>query len=236
MGATLATLVNRVQTNYDETGTDNTSEAEIKQWIQEAHNRLAETGYLEGQVTAELKDGQMKYDVSGWIGTSSDRQIWKLLNVEIRHDAGTTWYRLKPKAWDEIRRQFDGVEVTSSTGTFASYSNESNPAWYCWHKQYLYLWPPPSYGEAVGLRLTFEAIELIDDDTDATHLPTKGEDAVIAYSIAQWYGKDRNGQMHSYYAQQFEAKKQELQGWLDSNRSTYPERIASSERRDISRG
>ena len=233
MGATLATLVNRVQDNAGETGIEFCTEAEIKQWIQEAHNRLAETGYLEWQVTAELKDGQMKYDVSGWIGTSSDRQIWKLLNVEIRHDAGTTWYRLKPKAWDEIRRQFDGVEVTSSTGTFDSYSNESNPAWYCWHKQYLYLWPPPSYGEAVGLRLTFEAIELIDDDTDATHLPTKGEDAVIAFCLAMRAMKDGDARMHGYKMGEFNRLMGELQGWYDSNRSTIPERIAPSERRGL---
>ena len=68
MGATLQALIDRVQNNYDETGTTNTSEAEIQQWIQEAMVRLADTGYLIAEMTTSLADGQLKYDISGWIG------------------------------------------------------------------------------------------------------------------------------------------------------------------------
>lgn len=233
MGATLATLVNRVQDNAAEPGIEFSSEAEIKQWIQEAHNRLAETGYLEAQMTASLANGQLKYDVSGWIGSSSDRQIWQLINVEVRHDAGTAWYRLRPKSFDEIRRQIDGTEITNTSGTFDSYAGEGNPNWYCWHGQYLYLWPPPSYDEDVALRLTFYAIELIDDDTDATHLPPKGEDAVITYCLAMRAAKDGDKQTHNYRMNEFERLSREMQGWYNSNRSTYPEMIAPSQRRGL---
>jgi len=233
VGATLATLVDRVQNNAAETGIEFSTESEIKQWIQEAHNRLAETGYLESQMTTSLADGQMKYDVSGWIGTNSDRQIWKLIDVEIREDAGTTWYKCTPMSWAEIRKYLNGVEITDTSGTFDSYSAESNPRRYCWHGQYLYLWPPPSYDEDVALRLTFYAIELIDDDTDTTHLPPKGEDAVVTYCLAMRAMKDGDKQTHNYHMGRFEGFWREIQGWYDSNRSTYPEMVAPSERRSL---
>ena len=129
------------------------------------------------------------------------------------------------------------MEITSSTGTFDSYSNESNPYRYCWHGQNLYMWPPPSYDEDVALRLTFAAIEKIPSTaTTAMNLPILGEDAVVAYCIAMWHGKDNNTRDKSYYMQQFEAKKRELIGWLDSARSDYPEGMLPSEWRDIARG
>lgn len=217
MGSTLSALVDRVQNNYGETSTAFTEEPEIKQWIQEAHNDLAETGYLVAEATISLVDGQENYDISGTTATN-EYKIHTLLDVSILHDGGTQWYRIKPRHFERIKHSYDGTEKTDGT-----FSNESTPAWYAWVGPYLYLDPPPSYDETNGLKLMFYAIETIDDDTDTTHLPWIGEEAVVDYCIAMWAAKDNNVPKHQYYLQRYDEKKSKMRGWLKTNRSNVPQ-------------
>ena len=230
MAASLSDFVSRVQNDYGETSTAFVGETQIQRWVQEAHNHLADTGYLISTMTASLVDGQINYDISGWIGTSSNRQVVRLLRVETRRDAGTQWYKTDPIDWDRLRALWDAREVTNTSGVTQNFSSEGNPTKYCWYKQYLYLWPVPSYDEDVALRLTFDAIELVSEANWTTGLPVKFEPAVVDFCMAMWHRKAGHHREYQFYKGEFEMKKSALSVWLRDSRHDEPELIEEYDR------
>jgi len=225
VGATLATLIDRVQTNFGETGTAYTTEAEIRQWIQEAHDRLADTGYIVAQATTDLVANQENYDITTATATNAYRII-RLVDVQYLKDGDTTWHKLQPAKWEDIRAWYDSTESTAGT-----WSSSGEPAYYCWYGAHLYLYPVPSYDETGGLQLTFMAAQLLDEDTDTTRLPREYEVLPIDYAIAQWCRKDGRADLEQYYMARFMDGESRLKSWLRGGRDNKVRMISMDDTR-----
>lgn len=215
MGATRAELRARIQKRYGETGTTWTEEDEINQWIQEAHDYIAEqTSYSKDVQYAQLVAYQDRYDVS-------DLAIVAIEDVLIAQSATETrYYRIEPIPWMDYLANHDGQDGVGNTG------RSGTPTSYCLRGKYLYVDPAPDYTTTgdnttytYGIKLMFATRPVMDEDTDETDLPPTYEKLVVWYGLAEWCGKDGRPDREQFYRQKLDAGIAEFMGKLKRSRA-----------------
>ena len=223
MGATRSTLRDRIRNAYRETSGVNTTDGEVNQWIQQAHDDLAETKYYKRVVTASLAEDQEDYDVSAL-------QIIELDQVAILqdgdYDASGTYKYIIPLPYWKYKKWMRSIETAPGGGASGVPTTTGTPTHYALDGKYAYLYPCPSYDEDEGLKLTFAGCQLMDEDADTTELPRQFEYLVTCYGLSKWYEKDDNPQVASYHMGMFLQGKQKLYGYVDSMKISGPSRIA----------
>ena len=126
-----------------------------------------------------------------------------------------------------------GQELYNSTPSMSSTGDP--PTHWCWHGDYLYLFPCPETGITDGLAMTAAVAQIFDADTNVTTLPQQFEVAVVYYGCMRQQQKERvaggHGKMLEYWRQEYERKKRELAEWTKGARTSGPERIPSPDER-----
>jgi hypothetical protein len=236
MGATREELRDRIRNRYAETSTNFTSDAEINQWIQEAHDEAARrTHYYKETQYAQFVAGQHAYNVT-------DIHILQLEDVQIADsDTATRYKRITPKTWEQYLELTDnhiGAGATASAQT----DDEGTPSYYCLHGDLLYFSPAPDYATTgdnttycYGMKLLIATRELLDEDTDETNLPVEFEKLPVWYGLAEWYGKDDQQRQEQYYRDKFDMGSDQLLEAMRKQKVRGTRRIATDEERDMRR-
>jgi len=229
MGSARSTLRTNFQNQYSETGVEWTTAAEINIWIQEAHDLIGERApYYTLTATTPLVANQYRYADSD---STNNFYPLRVESVERLDDSGTTYYGLLwMPHWQYLKRMGSKFTTTNplSTGT---------PSHWTWHGGYIYLYPCPSYAEAAGLRVTAVARDILDEDTDTTHLPAQYERLVIFYCLYKAYTKDDQIEKGRYYLGEFETGVGQLRAWLQSGtRVSTPTRLPTADERRVRLG
>ena len=143
MGATRATLRGYIEDRYGEDSGASAwiTSAEVNQWIQEAHNELAETGYYKDDITTGLVDEQWDYDISGENIIEIER-AWRL-DDGTQNTAG--YKELRPLPYWKLKKWTRGSETAPGGSLGGEATTQGPPTHYCWHGKYVYLWPSPNY-------------------------------------------------------------------------------------------
>ncbi|GAG49113.1 unnamed protein product, partial [marine sediment metagenome] len=200
---------------------------EVNQWIQEAHNELAETKYYKDDITTDLVDEQWDYDISA-LNIMEIERIWRL--EDGGYDAGSAYLELKPIPYHQLKRWTAAMETAPGGDAGGVNTSEGSPSHYCWHGDFIYLYPSPNYDEVEGLRLEIACCQTMDEDTDTTNLPFQFETLITYYGLAQAYAKERNVGLTQYYLMKFDEGKGRLSEYVTALKGGYPERIDNRRR------
>jgi hypothetical protein len=224
LGATRATLRSRIEKRYGEDAGASVwiTESEVNQWIQEAHNELAETKYYKDDITTPLVDDQWDYDVSA-LNIIEIERAWRL--EDGAYAAGTAYRELMPLPYHQLKRWTSAMETAPGGGGSGVNTSEGTPTHYCWHGKYVYLYPSPNYAEVEGLRLEVTCCQTMDEDTDTTDLPFQFEHLVTYFALSQAYAKEGDVGKCQYFTMRFEEGKRKLAEYVSSLKGGYPERI-----------
>jgi hypothetical protein len=218
-GPALSTITTNIRNQYGETSTDNTTDAEIYIWVQLAHDVLGtRTHYHKVEATTALAANQAAYLARESASTFYPMRVDRAFILE---DSGTTYQEILPMTWEDYQSAISGTQTTllpSTTGT---------PRNFCYHGDYVYLYPAPSYAEAAGLMLKCSARDIMDGSSDETHVPSQYEYLIYYFCLAQWHEKDCDMNRAEYYRRKFEDGICDLQSYVQCNKTGGPIRIAN---------
>ena len=154
----------------------------------------------------------------------------KIETIEALADAGTTYQTLRFMPYWKYQKYMEGQYTTTTVLTTGT------PTYWTWHAGYIYLYPCPSYAEDAGLRITARSRDILDEDTDTTHLPAAYEYLVITYCLAKAYKKDDQVEKGRFYDDEFDRGVDQFQAYLQGSRSMDPIRLPTVEERRIRLG
>jgi hypothetical protein len=235
-GATRAVMRGRIQTGYGETSVTYISEADINQWIQEAHDILAqETKYYSRIAKADLVDDQREYDVADLrIIEIHDDGVMVLDNDD--YDADAAYTTIRPISYWR-HREMERSMVLSGDTYDGQLNTEGTPTRYCWDKgrQSIWLYPQPNYDEDAGLRLYITCCQTIDEDTDTTELPRQFEYLITEYGLYRWYEVDDQHAIARQHLSEFERGKGMLKQYMRELGTSGPTRMPRPGERRIRR-
>lgn len=234
--ATRDTLITRIQKQVGDSGKTWTGELDLETWVQDCHNDLALTGYCTKVFRAASAANTYKYSIAT-LGASGSDQFNPIEIVEIGYldaNSDTAKYRpLRPLPFWKYRQYMRGTEMRTGTPDVSGTSDP--PTHWCWHGDYLYLFPCPTTAITNGMKIIARVAQIFGADSDTTTLPQQFEAAVTYYGCMRQQQKERvaggAGKMLEYWRQEYERKKRELEEWASGARTSGPERIPSPDER-----
>ena len=218
--ATKGDFEDRIRLQLGDTSTRRHSDAEILQWVQDAHDDLAhDTEYYLRESRADISDDVEEYDLSSVYPV-------KIHWVAILQGASeTSYYLIDPVSYRHYREGMNG-QITTTTP-----SRLGTPTGYTVRGDYLYLDPCPDYDATNGLYLYYSALDVLSASTSTSHLPQQFHEAVVWYGMWRVHLKDEDPGQANAYLNLYEKKKTELRQWAKTARMKVPRQMPADDQR-----